>query len=105
MIVLLLAWFGADGVQAAGPVAPKRPHSSALPDTVRRAERQTGGAVLSAQPMQRDGREVFRLKVLTADGRVKVMQSDPQQGQKEKKTSEPSSSSPVSGTDGDPLQP
>jgi hypothetical protein len=48
-----------------------------LPDSVRRVERQTGGEVLRAEPMQRDGREVYRFKVLTADGRVRVMQDDP----------------------------
>lgn len=48
-----------------------------LPESVRRVERQTGGEVLRAQPMQRDGREVYRLKVLTADGRVRVVQDDP----------------------------
>jgi hypothetical protein len=35
------------------------------------------GEVLRAEPMQRDGREVYRLKVLTSDGRVRVMQEDP----------------------------
>jgi hypothetical protein len=50
---------------------------SALPDSVRRVEKQTGGEVLRAEPMQRDGREVYRLKVLTSDGRVRVMQDDP----------------------------
>jgi hypothetical protein len=49
-----------------------------LPDSVRRVERQTGGEVLRAEPMQRDGREVYRLKVLTADGRVRVVQDDPE---------------------------
>lgn len=48
-----------------------------LPDSVRRVERQTGGEVLRAEPMQRDGREVYRMKVLTADGRVRVVQDDP----------------------------
>jgi hypothetical protein len=48
-----------------------------LPDSVRRVERQTGGEVLRAEPMQRDGREVYRFKVITADGRVRVMQDDP----------------------------
>jgi hypothetical protein len=48
-----------------------------LPDSVRRVERQTGGEVLRAEPMQRDGREVYRLKVLTSDGRVRVVQDDP----------------------------
>ena len=49
-----------------------------LRDSVRRVERQTGGEVLRAEPMQRDGREVYRMKVLTADGRVRVVQDDPQ---------------------------
>ena len=48
-----------------------------LRDSVRRVERQTGGEVLRAEPMQRDGREVYRLKVLTSDGRVRVVQDDP----------------------------
>ena len=48
-----------------------------LPDSVRRVERETGGEVLRAEPMQRDGREVYRIKVLTSDGRVRVMQDDP----------------------------
>lgn len=60
---------------------------SALPDSVRRAERQTGGEVLRAEPMQRDGREVYRLKVLTADGRVRVMQDDPQDRQSNQRQS------------------
>ena len=54
-----------------------RGNGNGLPDSVRRVERQTGGEVLRAEPMQRDGREVYRLKVLTADGRVRVVQDDP----------------------------
>lgn len=62
----------------ASPPAGSRGGSRAtLPDSVRRVERQTGGEVLRAEPMQRDGREVYRLKVLTSDGRVRVMQEDP----------------------------
>jgi len=59
-----------------------------LPDSVRRVERQTGGEVLRAEPMQRDGREVYRLKVLTADGRVRVVQDDPDRA-RERPRSEP----------------
>jgi hypothetical protein len=54
-----------------------QPDPSALPDSVRRVERSTGGEVLRAEPMQRDGREVYRMKVLTADGRIRVVQDDP----------------------------
>jgi len=60
-----------------GP-AGRNPNST-RPDSVRRVERQTGGEVLRAEPMQQDGHEVYRLKVLTRDGRVRVMQTDPNQ--------------------------
>lgn len=49
-----------------------------LPETVSRIERETGARVLSAQRSQRGGREVNRIKVLTPDGRVRVMWDDPQ---------------------------
>ena len=41
-------------------------------DRVREVERD-GGRVLQAEPMQRRGREVYRLKVLTPEGRVRVL--------------------------------
>lgn len=65
--------------QSAQPERPQKQFKarSTLPESVRRVERQTGGEVLRAEPMQRDGREVYRLKVLTADGRVRVVQDDP----------------------------
>ncbi len=81
--LLLLILAGSGGVWAQAQPAnppPERQRGDkreALPDSVRRVERETGGEVLRAEPMQRDGREVYRLKVLTADGRVRVMQDDP----------------------------
>jgi hypothetical protein len=63
--------------KAPQPQQQSKGSRSTLPDSVRRVERQTGGEVLRAEPMQRDGREVYRLKVLTADGRVRVVQDDP----------------------------
>jgi len=86
---MLLLGTGAVWAQSAPPNAPPRQHQpppvqrdhgqgQGLPDSVRRVERQTGGEVLRAEPMQRDGREVYRLKVLTADGRVRVVQDDPE---------------------------
>jgi hypothetical protein len=84
---MLLLGAGAAWAQSAPPPhAPPR-HAAqqqrdggedvGLRDSVRRVERQTGGEVLRAEPMQRDGREVYRLKVLTSDGRVRVVQDDP----------------------------
>lgn len=47
-----------------------------LSDAVREAERRTGGQVLSAEPRDEDGRPVYRVKVLTPDGRVRVLHLD-----------------------------
>jgi hypothetical protein len=43
---------------------------------IRQVER-AGGRVLQAEPMQRGGQEVYRFKVLTPEGRVRVLQGDP----------------------------
>ncbi len=82
LLFLLLAGSAAAWADAPERNAPRdRPQAKDqredLPDSVRRVERETGGEVLRAEPMQRDGREVYRIKVLTADGRVRVMQDDP----------------------------
>ena len=72
-----------DPVQAP-PIEPRvEPRRSELPESVLRAERQTGGEVLRAESMQRDGREVYRLKVLTPDGRVRIMRDDPRERRRE----------------------
>ena len=49
----------------------------ALSDAVRRVERATGGEVLSAERVQFDGRDVSRVKVVDASGRVRVYMGDP----------------------------
>ena len=93
---VLLLGTGAAWAQSAPPPSQpprqeppaQRERGQGLPDSVRRVERQTGGEVLRAEPMQRDGREVYRLKVLTADGRVRVVQDDPDRA-RERPRSEP----------------
>lgn len=75
----------ADQRKGSGNSDPPRIESkSSLTDSVRRVERQTGGEVLSAEPMQRDGRQVNRVKVLTNDGRVRVVQVDTLQNRDKK---------------------
>src|SRR5688500_11115105 len=64
---------------AAGSTAPPIQVRSQREDAgarVRQVER-AGGRVLQAEPMQRGGEEVYRFKVLTPEGRVRVMQGDP----------------------------
>jgi len=53
------------------------PREGGLPASVRRIQRETGGQVLKAQPIQRDGREVYRVKVLTPQGRIRVVEEAP----------------------------
>lgn len=60
--------------------AAKQSRDQALPASVRRVERETGGEVISAEPVQHNGREVYHLKVLTPNGRIKVVQDDPNRG-------------------------
>jgi|GEM_PF-1699012 len=80
----LLAMTGLRAQDESPPAPPVAPHErSELPESVLRAERQTGGEVLRAERMQRDGRDVYRLKVLTPDGRVRIMREDPRERRRE----------------------
>ncbi len=54
---------------------PRAP-SLSLDEAVERAERQSGGRVLSAQTVYEGGRPVYRIKLLTPSGRVRVMVMD-----------------------------
>ncbi|SJZ91487.1 PepSY domain-containing protein [Lysobacter spongiicola] len=49
----------------------------ALSDAVRRVERRSGGQVLSAERVPYDGRNINRVKVVDASGRVRVYVDDP----------------------------
>ena len=59
---------------------PGKPNRSSLSDSVRRAQRETGGQVLGAERVQFDGREINRVKVMDDRGRVRYMDDDPQRG-------------------------
>lgn len=52
----------------------------ALSAAVRRVERRTGGQVLSAERVPYDGRDINRIKVVDASGRVRVYVDDPRTG-------------------------
>ena len=56
---------------------PQR-NPASLSDSVRRAQRETGGQVLGAERVQYDGREINRVKVMDGRGRVRYMDDDPQ---------------------------
>ena len=54
----------------------RRGGNAALAEAVRRVERRTGGQVLSAERVPYDGRDVSRVKVVDASGRVRVYMED-----------------------------
>jgi hypothetical protein len=59
---------------------PPRQNRTSLSDSVRRAQRETGGQILGAERVQFDGREINRVKVMDDRGRVRYMDDDPQRG-------------------------
>lgn len=61
-----------------GPAAGRDEDARArLPESVNRVEAETGGRVLQVRPMQRGDQQIYRMKVLTPEGRVRVMQDNP----------------------------
>lgn len=72
----------ARGGSPAPPGDPQRSHERRddhreLTDAVRRVERRTGGQVLKAERVPFDGRDVNRVKVVDASGRVRIYMDDP----------------------------
>ena len=72
------------GGQAQGPGGQQdgghgdRQERRSLSDSVRAAERDTRGEVLSAERVQYDGRDMHRVKVVDDQGRVRVFMQDPE---------------------------
>ncbi|MFT4255825.1 MAG: hypothetical protein QM599_02500 [Pseudoxanthomonas sp.] len=61
--------FGFDG--------PRRDASS-MSESVRQAQRSSGGRVLGAERVQSDGRDIIRVKVMDGQGRVRYIDNDQQ---------------------------
>ena len=98
VLLSLCALLALSGVAAVGAWAqsgqepprpdPPPPRQNAMPqrnpaslsDSVRRAQRETGGQILGAERVQYDGREINRVKVMDDRGRVRFMDDDPQRG-------------------------
>jgi uncharacterized membrane protein YkoI len=54
-----------------------------LSDAADLVQRSTGGRVLSAQAVREQGREMYRIKVLTPQGEVRIVLVDPATGRME----------------------
>ena len=83
---LVLAAVAAAAPPRSAPVrprsAPMRPsaHPATLEQAVKQVQRQTRGHILAADTVSRGRTDVYRIKVLTPQGKVRVMQlhSNPQ---------------------------
>lgn len=73
------------------PPAPAPPHPASLEQAVRQVQHQTRGHILAADTVSRGQTNVYRIKVLTPQGKVQVMQlrsSPPAQGHSSKSRSD-----------------
>lgn len=85
----------ATGVSAAPPrsaaPAPPPQHPASLEQAVRQVQHQTRGHILAADTVSRGQTNVYRIKVLTPQGKVQVMQlhsNPPAQGHSSKSKSD-----------------
>jgi uncharacterized membrane protein YkoI len=67
--ILLLA----SVLAATAPAAQANDRVGSLQEAVEEVQRETGGRVLSADTVRAGPRELYRIKVLTPDGRVRVV--------------------------------
>jgi uncharacterized membrane protein YkoI len=59
---------------AAEPVPPLPPEKLKLHEAIEQVRRETGGRILSAETVGRGKSQVYRIKVLTQQGTVRVVQ-------------------------------
>ncbi len=67
---------------AAVPDAQARDRSGSLQEAIDEVQRETGGRVLAADIVRAGPRELYRIKVLTPDGRVRVITKQSRGGQR-----------------------
>ena len=89
LICLFLAYVSllpaalAINLTVATQLAQARQKRLSLSEAADLVQRQTGGRVLSAQASNEQGREVYRIKVLTSSGEVRVVLVDASTGSME----------------------
>ena len=66
--------------QFAHPPSHSERNGISLDEAVSRVRRQSDGRILSAETVRRDGRRVYRIKVLSQDGRVSRVDIDADTG-------------------------
>ena len=72
IVCLLLACTAASGADE--PSAAPRDNKPSLHEAIEQVRRQTGGRILSAETVGHGKNQVYRIKVLTPQGSVRVVQ-------------------------------
>jgi hypothetical protein len=83
--------FAAPPRSARAPASAPAPHPATLEQAVRQVQHQTRGHILAADTVSRGQTNLYRIKVLTPQGKVQVMQlhsSPPAQGRSSKSKSD-----------------
>ena len=73
LVILLLSLLSPGNTVLAQSPSPQ---SEGLNQAVRSVEKSTGGKVMSAERRRVDGKQKYRIKVLTPSGRVRVIHVD-----------------------------
>lgn len=63
--------------------AGKQQARVSLDEAADRVQKSTGGRVLSAQAVREEGRDVYRIKILTRQGEVRIVYMNPATGNME----------------------
>lgn len=63
------------------PISPEKQEPISLDQAAAIARSRTGGRVLSAETREVDGRLMYRIKILTPEGRVRSLYIDPRKKQ------------------------
>ncbi|HVX04456.1 MAG TPA: hypothetical protein VHA71_04980 [Rhodanobacteraceae bacterium] len=71
---LMACAIGASAAPPRSADAPLPPHPASLEQAVRQVQHQTRGHILAADTVSRGQTNVYRIKVLTPQGKVQVMQ-------------------------------
>jgi uncharacterized membrane protein YkoI len=71
--VLRLLFLACAACTIAVPEGVARDRSGSLQEAIDEVQRETGGRVLAADIVRAGPRELYRIKVLTPDGRVRVI--------------------------------
>lgn len=73
MIIVFRTLFVACVLAAVATTATASDRAASLQEAIETVQRETGGRVLAANIVRAGPRELYRIKVLTPDGRVRVI--------------------------------